>query len=120
MANLCITDFSKLVGKVLEVFNAKLGRADILKPTIGNENLHRISNENEDRLSKYNRIKSTMLSHSNIREFTSMFPDDKTHNQIDHILIDRRRHSHVHDIRSFRAVDCDAEQYLVATKLESD
>jgi hypothetical protein len=83
------------VGKVLEDFNAKLGRENILKPTVGKENLHRISNENEDRLSKYNRIKSTMFSHSNIHKFTSMFPDDKTCNQIDHVLIDRQQHSHV-------------------------
>jgi hypothetical protein len=34
-------------------------------------------------------------------------PDGNTHNQIDHILIDRRRHSSVLDIRSFRAADCD-------------
>jgi hydroxypyruvate isomerase len=30
---------------VLEDFNAKVGREDIFKPTIGNESLHEISNE---------------------------------------------------------------------------
>jgi hypothetical protein len=31
---------------LLGVFNAKVGREDIFKPTIGNESLHEISNDN--------------------------------------------------------------------------
>jgi hypothetical protein len=31
---------------LLRDFNAKLGREDIFKPTIGNESLHEISNDN--------------------------------------------------------------------------
>jgi hypothetical protein len=42
-----------------------------------------------------------------------MSPDGKTHNQIDHILVDTRRHSRVLDVRSFRAADCDTDHYLV-------
>jgi hypothetical protein len=33
------------------------------------------------------------------------------------ILIERRRHSNILDIRSFRAADCDSDHYLVAAKL---
>jgi hypothetical protein len=32
-------------------------------------------------------------------------------------LIDRRRHSSVLDVRSFRAADCDTDHYLVVAKV---
>jgi hypothetical protein len=38
------TDHIKIL---LRDFNAKVGREDIFKPTIGNESLHEISNDNE-------------------------------------------------------------------------
>jgi hypothetical protein len=74
-------------------FNSKVGREDILKPTIGNESLHEISNDNEVGLvnfatSKNLRVKSTMFPHRNIQKYTWKFPDGKTHNQNDHILVD--------------------------------
>jgi hypothetical protein len=42
-----------------------------------------------------------------------------THNQIDHILIDRTRHSTVQvlDIRSFREADCDTDHYMVVARV---
>jgi hypothetical protein len=46
-----------------------------------------------------------------------MSPDGKTPNQIDHILIGRRKHSSVLDVQSFRATDCDAEHYLMVAKV---
>jgi hypothetical protein len=46
-----------------------------------------------------------------------MSPDGKTHNQIDHILVDRPRHLNVLDVRSFRAADCDSDHYLVVAKV---
>jgi hypothetical protein len=96
--------------------NAKVSREDIFKPTIGNERLH--SNDNGVRLvnfatSKNLRVKSTMFPYRNIYKYTWTYPDGKTHNQIGHILVDRRRHSNVHDVQSFRAADCDSDHYLV-------
>jgi hypothetical protein len=36
-------------------------------------------------------------------------PDGQTHSQIHRVLIDRRRHSIVLDVRSVRGADCDTE-----------
>jgi endonuclease/exonuclease/phosphatase family metal-dependent hydrolase len=77
-------------------FNAKVGKEDIFKPTIGNESLHATSNDNGVRVvnfatSKNLTVKSTMFRHRNIHKFTWTSPDGKTHNQIDHILTDRRQ-----------------------------
>jgi hypothetical protein len=83
--------------------NAKIGREDIFKLTIGNESLHEISNDNGVRLvnfatSKNLRVRSTMFPHRNIHKYTWTSPDGKNHNQIDHILVDRRRHLNVLDV----------------------
>ena len=77
---------------VLGDFNAKVGRENIFKPTIGQESLHQDSNDNGVRLvnfatSKNLVVKSTMFPHWNIHKYTWTSPDGKTHNQIDHVLI---------------------------------
>jgi hypothetical protein len=86
-------------------FNAKVGREDIFKPTIGNESLHESSNDNGSRVvnfttSKNLRVKGTLFPHRNIHKYTWTSPDGKTYNQIGHVLVDRRRHSNVLDVRS--------------------
>jgi hypothetical protein len=102
--------------------NAKVGREDIFKPTIGNECLHKISNDDGVRVVNFPTsenliIKSTMFPHRNIHKYAWISPDGKTHNQTDNILKERRRHSSVLDIRSFRAADCDTDHYLVVAKI---
>jgi hypothetical protein len=93
--------FPKYHMKILLDFNAKVGREDIFKPTIGNKSLHEIGNDNGVRFfatSKNLRVKSTKFPHCNIYKYTWTSPDRKAHNQIDHILVDRRRHSNVLDV----------------------
>jgi uncharacterized protein YPO0396 len=58
-----------------------------------------------------------MLPNRNIHKYTWTSPDGKTHNQIDHILIDRRWHSSILDVRSFRGADCDTDHYLVVARV---
>jgi hypothetical protein len=55
-------------------FNAKVGKEYIFKPTIGNESLHEIINDNGIRLvnvatSKNLRVKSTTFPHRNIHKY---------------------------------------------------
>jgi endonuclease/exonuclease/phosphatase family metal-dependent hydrolase len=117
-----IDKFSKYHMKMLGDFNAKVGREDVFKLTIGNESLHEINNENGVRLvnfaaSKNLTVKSTMFPQLNIHKYTWTSPDGKTHNQIDRIPVDRRRHSNVLDVRTFRAADCDSDHYLVVVNI---
>jgi hypothetical protein len=57
-----------------------------------------------------------MLLRRNFRKYTWTSSDGKTHNQIDHILIDRRWHSSILDVRSFRGTDCNADHCLGVAK----
>jgi exonuclease III len=93
-------------------FNAKVGKEDTSEPTIWNERLHEISNDNGVRLvnfatSKNLGGKSTMFPHRNIRKYAWTSSGGKTHIEIGLILVDSRRHSNVLDVRSFKAADCD-------------
>ena len=49
--------------------------------------------------------------------YTWTSPDGKTHNQIDHILMERRWHSSILRVRSFRGPECDTDHYLVVANV---
>jgi hypothetical protein len=105
----------------LEDFNAKVGREDIFKPIIGNENLHETSNDNgvivvNFAISKNLIVKSTTFTHRDIHKHTWTSADGVTHNHIDHVLIDKRRHSITLDVRSFRGAECDTHHCLGVAK----
>jgi hypothetical protein len=64
-------------------FNAKVGRENIFKPTIGNGSLHEICNDNEVTVvnfatSKNLVVKSTMSPHRKIHKYTWTSPEGNT------------------------------------------
>ena len=58
---------------ILRDFNAKLGREDIFKPTIGNERLHQDNNDNGVRIVNFATSKNLVLK-------IKMFPHRSIHN----------------------------------------
>jgi hypothetical protein len=103
-------------------FNAKVGRENIFKLTIGKQSLHQDINDNGVRIvnfamSKYPVVKSTMYPHQNIHKYIWTSPDGKNCKQIDFILIYRIWHSSILDVQSFRRADCDTDYYQVVTKI---
>jgi endonuclease/exonuclease/phosphatase family metal-dependent hydrolase len=102
--------------------NAEGGRQDIFKPIIGNESLHEASNDNGVRVVNFATsenliVKSTTFPHHDVHKHTWISLDSVIHNQIDPVLLDRRRHSNILDVRSFTGADCDTDHYLVVAKL---
>jgi hypothetical protein len=97
---------------LLRDFNTKVGRKDIFKQITGNGILHEANNDNGVRVenfatSKNLIVKSTSFPHHDIHKHTWTSPDGVTHNQIDHVLIDKRRNSNILDVHSFRGANCD-------------
>jgi hypothetical protein len=85
-------------------------RENIFKPTIGNDSLHQDSKYNGFRIvnlatSKNVVVECMMFPHRNIHKFTRSPSDGKTHNQIDHILIDRRLHSIILAVQNLRGAE---------------
>jgi hypothetical protein len=62
-------------------------------------------------------VKSTTFPHHDIHKHAWTSPEGVPHNQIDHVLIDKRQHSNILDILSLRGADCDTDHYLVVAKL---
>jgi endonuclease/exonuclease/phosphatase family metal-dependent hydrolase len=98
--------------------NAKLGKEEIYKDTIGKQSLHTDSNDTGQRIihfamSRNLLISSTCFPHKAVHKGTWRSPDGKTYNQIDHVLIDRRNASSIIDVRTCRAANGDSDHYLV-------
>ena len=89
--------------------------------TIGQESLHQDRNDNGVRLVNFATslnlvVKSTMFPHRIIHKYACTSPDGKSHNQIDRVLIDRRLHLGVLDVRNFMGADCDTDHCVVIAK----
>jgi hypothetical protein len=91
-------------------FSAKVGRENIFKAIVDDDILHEVSNDNGIRVVNFATsesliVKSTTFPHHDIHKHTWTSSDDVTHNQIDHVLIGKRR------------ADCDTDHFLVVAKL---
>ena len=58
-----------------------------------------------------------MFSQRNIHKYARTYPDGQTHNQINHILTDRRWYWSTLDVRIFGEGDCVTDYYLVVAKV---
>jgi hypothetical protein len=102
-------------------FNAKVGREGIFKLTVGNESSHEISNDNGVRIvnfaiSKNLVVKSTIFPYCSIHKYTWTSPDGKTHNQIDHVLVEEGIQVYLMYGLS-EGADCDTGHYFVVAKI---
>ncbi|KAL4154352.1 hypothetical protein QTP88_000231 [Uroleucon formosanum] len=102
--------------------NAQVGKEQFLRPTIGQESWHSVSNDNGLRLvgfaeSKNLIISSTYFPRKNIHKHTWTAPDGKTKSQIDHIIIDKRHRTSIKNVRSYRGADGDTDHFLVIASL---
>ena len=109
---------------ILGDFNAKVGYDPELRGTVGKHSLHKESNDNGRRLTGFALsrglvVSSTTFSHQQIHKATWVSPDQRTSNQIDHILVDARHASCILDSRSYRGANIDSDHYLVKAKVRS-
>ena len=88
----------------------------VFKPATGNETVH--SESTGTRLVNFATLKNpivkgTKFPHYNIHKYIWTLPDGITHNQIDNVLVDKRRESIIIDIHSLTRANCDTDHYLV-------
>ena len=58
-----------------------------------------------------------MCPYRNFHKYTWTDRDGKTHNQIDHVWIERKQHTSISDVRSFRRIYYDTAHSLVVAKV---
>jgi hypothetical protein len=96
-------------------FNAKVGKDNIFKPTIRRESLQQDNNDNGVKIvnvakTKSLVVKSTMFQQRIILKHIWTPPDEKPHNHIELMLMDRSWDSSILDVRSFKGADCVNDQ----------
>ena len=103
---------------ILGDFNAKVGKEDIYKPTIGNGSLQNKTKNNgikiiQAAISKFFNVRSTTFPHKDIHKETRYSADGRTVNQINHALISNRFRSAITDIRALRGPDIGSDHNLL-------
>jgi hypothetical protein len=101
--------------------NKDVGRENTFKATIWKASLYEISTDIEVRVVKYATSKSLifnskMFPQHSIHKYTWSSPDEKTHNQIRHVLIHNRQYWNIVDVLSFRGADCKSARLSVSKR----
>ncbi|XP_065577531.1 uncharacterized protein LOC136038388 [Artemia franciscana] len=103
-------------------FNAKVGNDKSYCPEVlGSEGLGEI-NENGTLLVDFALtndliIGGTMFAHKTIHKYSWNSPDGRTHNQIDHLLINRKWKPSLQDVRAFRGADVASDHALMIARI---
>ncbi|XP_065582594.1 uncharacterized protein LOC136041763 [Artemia franciscana] len=103
-------------------FNAKVGNDKSYCPEVlGSKGLGEI-NENGTLLVDFALtndliIRGTIFAHKTIHKYSWSSPDGRTHNQIDHLLINRKWKSSLQDVRAFRAADVASDHALMIARI---
>jgi hypothetical protein len=102
---------------VIGDFNARISKEEIYQDTAERHSLRENTSGNGQRViyfavNKDLVVSSTYFPHRDIHKYTWTSPDGTTHNQIDHVLIERRNASSIMDM-TYRGADCGSDHHLV-------
>jgi hypothetical protein len=103
---------------ILGDFNAKVGKENVYKRTVGNESLHNETNNNGIKLiqfviSKGLNVRSTVFPHRDIQKEAWYSADGGTANLIYRVLISKRFRSAITDIGALRGSDIGSDHNLM-------
>lgn len=72
----------------------------------------------EQKISTHQKLQLSRVQGFHVATFINTFPLllIETHNQIDHVLVDKRRHSNIIVFKCFRVPDCDNDHYVLAAR----
>ena len=104
-------------------YNAKIGKVVAYQNVSGKYSLHNITSSNGEKvcsLAEANQlmIMSTCFEHKWIHKTAWILPDNKTMNEVDHILVNERWKSAVQDVRTYLGPNCDSDHWMVMAKIK--
>ena len=105
--------------------NAKIGKENIFRPTIGKHSKHESTNENGYFLIDFASekgmiIKSTHFEKKEIHKGTWRLPNGTDINQIDHVLIEGHDKNLITDVQSYRGPNVNSDHFLVGLHMKQD
>ena len=115
--NLLEQNINQIANSDIEIirgdFNAKGGKEDICKPTIGNEGLRNETDNNGIKMIQFTISKVFNVIVQNFHIKISTKRHARRANQLDHVLISSRCRSAITDIRALRGPDIGSDHSLV-------